>query len=288
MLVTVATPTYNRETLLTRLYQSLCKQTCSNFEWLVIDDGSTDGTEQTVKDFINEGNITIRYLQKTNGGKHTAINLAVRKARGELLFIADSDDWLPDTAIAEVIETYSVIKDDKNFCGVCGLDKYAGGTIVGSGLAQSTIDASPQDIREKWRVTGDLKEVFRTDVLRHFPFPEIPGEKFCPEALIWNRIGQKYKLRYFNKAIYTVEYQPDGLTNGITLARINSPIASMMTYSEWFVIAHSTKAKLRMAINFWRFALCAHKRLRISIAGWGKLLFPIGWLFHIKDRIRFK
>ena len=267
MLITVATPTYNRATLLPRLYLSLCKQTCTDFEWLVVDDGSTDGTEETVKNFISEGNIAIRYLRKPNGGKHTAVNLAAKEARGELFFIADSDDWLPATAIADVVEAF---------------------TVVGSGLPRPAIDASPNDIRGKWGVSGDLKEVFRTDVIRQFPFPEIPGERFCPEVLVWNRIGARYKLRYFNKPVYTAEYQPDGLTNGITLARMKSPVASMLTYSEWFLIAGSVKAKLRMAVNFWRFALCAAPGERISIAGWGKLLFPVGVLFHIKDKIVFR
>lgn len=285
MLVTIATPTYNRAALLPRLYQSLCRQTCTDFEWLVVDDGSTDDTEQTVNNFIREGNIAIKYLRKANGGKHTAINLAVRKARGQLLFIADSDDWLPPTAIADTIEVYNTIKDDERFGGVCGLDEYADGTIVGSGLTQPVIDASPQEIRGKWNVTGDLKEVFRTDVLREFPFPEIPGEKFCPEVLIWNRLGQKYKLRYFNKAIYSVEYQPDGLTSCLVRARMKSPVASMMTYAEWFGMSSSFKAKLRMAINFWRFALCASKTQRIAIADWGKLMYPFGVVFHIKDII---
>lgn len=288
MLVTVATPTYNRATLLPRLYLSLCKQTCTDFEWLVVDDGSTDGTEETVKNFISEGNIAIRYLRKPNGGKHTAVNLAAKEARGGLFFIADSDDWLPATAIADVVEAFSAIKDDDGFCGVCGLDEYADGTVVGSGLPRPAIDASPNDIRGKWGVSGDLKEVFRTDVIRQFPFPEIPGERFCPEVLVWNRIGARYKLRYFNKPVYTAEYQPDGLTNGITLARMKSPVASMLTYSEWFLIAVSVKAKLRMAVNFWRFALCAAPGERISIAGWGKLLFPVGVLFHIKDKIVFR
>jgi len=223
MLVTIATPSYNRAALLPRLYRSLCEQTCSDFEWLVVDDGSDDDTPQVMESIIGESRIAVRYIRKPNGGKHTAVNLSALEAHGELLFIADSDDWL-----------YSAIIDDEAFCGVCGLDEYADGRVVGSGLPQDVIDASPQNIREKWGVTGDMKEVFLTEVLRSFPFPEIPGEKFCPEVLIWNRIGQKYKLRYFNKTIYTVEYQPNGLTQGITRARMNSQVASMMTYSEWY------------------------------------------------------
>lgn len=283
MLITVVTPTYNRAYLLPRLYKSLCGQTCRDFEWIVVDDGSTDDTESILNSFAAEGKLNLRYLKKPNGGKHTAVNLGVREARGELLFIADSDDWLPSGAIADVISMYDSIKSDDSFAGVCGLDEYDGGKVVGSGLPKPVIDASPQEIRTKWGITGDLKEVFRTDVLRNFPFPEIDGERFCPEVLIWNRIGRKYRLRYFNKPIYAVEYQPDGLTNGITRARMKSPVASMMTYSEWFEQTDSLKMKLRLAVNFWRFAFCAPLKRRLKIAGWGNLLMPAGFIWHLKD-----
>lgn len=283
MLITVVTPTYNRAYLLPRLYKSLCGQTCRDFEWIVVDDGSTDDTESTLNSFAAEEKLNLRYLKKPNGGKHTAVNLGVREAKGELLFIADSDDWLPSGAIADVISMYDSIKSDDSFAGVCGLDEYDGGRVVGSGLPKPIIDASPQEIRTKWGVTGDLKEVFRTDVLRNFPFPEIDGERFCPEVLIWNRIGRKYRLRYFDKPIYSVEYQPDGLTNGITRARMKSPVASMMTYSEWFEQADSLKMKLRLAVNFWRFAFCAPLKRRLKIAGWGNLLMPAGFIWHLKD-----
>lgn len=283
MLITVVTPTYNRAYLLPRLYKSLCGQTCRDFEWIVVDDGSTDDTESILNSFAAEEKLNLRYLKKPNGGKHTAVNLGVREARGELLFIADSDDWLPSGAIADVISMYDSIKSDDSFAGVCGLDEYEGGKVVGSGLPKPVIDATPQEIRTKWGVTGDLKEVFRTDVLRNFPFPEINGERFCPEVLIWNRIGRKYRLRYFDKPIYSVEYQPDGLTNGITRARMKSPVASMMTYSEWFEQADSLKMKLRLAVNFWRFAFCAPLKRRLKIAGWGNLLMPFGFIWHLKD-----
>lgn len=285
MLVTIATPTYNRAHLLPRLYGSLCRQTCLDFEWLVVDDGSTDETLKIVNDFIKDGQISVRYINKPNGGKHTAVNMAARVALGQLFFIADSDDWLPSTAIEDVDKAYTSIKSDKSFAGICGLDQYGDGKIVGSGLPQSVIDSTPLEIRDKWGVTGDLKEVFITDIIRRNPFPEIPGEKFCPEVLVWNRIGREHKLRYFNKAIYKVEYQPDGLTSGITRARMNSPVASMMTYSELFDMSPSFMIKLRHAINFWRFAFCAPPRSWVSIAGWGKLLFPLGALCHFKDKV---
>jgi len=284
MLVTIATPTFNRAHLLPRLYKSLCNQSCKEFEWLVVDDGSTDNTERVVAGFIEENKLKIRYIRKENGGKHTAVNLATKEAKGELFFIADSDDWLPNNAIADVTEVYNKIKVDKEIAGICGLDMYADGTIVGNGLPQDEFNASPQDIRCRWNVRGDMKEVFRTSVLREFPFPEIPGEKFCSEALVWNRIGKCYKLRYINKPIYTVEYQSDGITSAITRARMLSPVATMMTYSEWFDDAMPIKQKVRIALNYWRFRFCASKRT-IEISGWGKLFMPLGYLLHLKDCI---
>lgn len=286
MFVTVATPTFNRAHLLGRLYKSLCEQTHHDFEWLIIDDGSTDCTEKIVKGYQKENHISIRYLRKNNGGKHTAINLAVREAKGELFFIADSDDWLPTNAISTVIDEYIKIKNFNSMAGICGLDAFANGLIVGSGLPIDEIDASPQEIRSRWGVYGDLKEVFRTSVLQEFPFPEIEGENFCPEVLIWNRIGRHYKLRYINKPIYTVEYQNDGITSGITRARMNSPIATMMAYSEWFEDNLSIMQKLKMATNYWRFRFFSHNNT-VKISNWGNLMAPLGFLLNIKDRLKF-
>lgn len=282
MLITVATPTYNRAVLLPRLYKSLCKQTNKNFEWLVVDDGSTDDTEVVVANMIDEKRVDIRYIRKPNGGKHTAVNLAAIEARGELIFIADSDDWLTNDSLEAVAGVYREVRGDESFAGVCGLDVSAEGNIIGSGLPQSLIDATPIEIREKWQVRGDQKEVFRTEVLRQFPFPEISGERFCPEALVWNRIGAKYRLRYFDKPIYMVEYQPDGITSAITRVRMNCPISTMMTYSEWFDIAGTVKQKVKMALNYWRFRFCSRNNA-VGISGWAKLLCVGGYVLHLKD-----
>lgn len=270
--------------MLPRLYISLCKQTNKDFEWLIVDDGSTDNTRQIVNSFIDEDTINIRYIHKLNGGKHTAINLAAVEAIGELFFIVDSDDWLPSTAISDVINVYVTIKGKENFAGICGLDSYADGSLVGDSLMCDEIDETPQRIREHWRISGDMKEVFKTSVMKEFPFPEIPGEKFCPEALIWNRIGRRYKLRYINKPIYIVEYQHDGITSSITRTRISSPVATTMAYSEWFDDASSIKLKIKMGLNYWRFRFWGRKN-DVKISSWGKLLLPIGFMFFIKDYV---
>lgn len=285
MLITVFTPTYNRANLISRVYDSLISQSNYDFEWLIVDDGSTDNTREVIEEIYSKHTapFAIRYIYKKNGGKHTAVNVGVQEARGELFFILDSDDYLPSDALKIVAEEYAKVKNDASIGGVAGLDRFADYHIVGNGLPCDSIDCNAMDIRFKYHVTGDMKEVFRTEVLKEFPFPEIEGEHFCPEQLVWFRIAQKYKLHYFNKPIYIAEYQEGGITAGITRARMNSPIASMMCYAELNGYDVPFKQKIKAAINYWRFAFCAKKR-DVKIKGWGNLLAPLGFLMHLRDR----
>lgn len=286
MLLSVITPTYNRAKLLPRLYKSLCNQSYRNFEWIVVDDGSTDETSVFMERTLAvHHDFPIRYYKKVNGGKHTAVNMGVNQANGQLIFIADSDDMLLPQSLQIVADEFASITDDDSFCGVCGLDCDMKGNVVGSGLPQDRIDANSLDLRMKFGVQGDLKEVFETKVMKEFPFPEIEGERFCPEALVWNRIAQKYKLRCFNAPIYQVEYQKEGLTSNIVRIRMQSPVASMMTYQEMTEYQVPYAIKVKSAINYWRFWWCANaeKRKLVKISSkWLPMKF-LGWLMHLKD-----
>lgn len=284
MFITVFTPTYNRGYLLPRLFSSLRNQSFKDIEWLIVDDGSTDNTHDVVMAFIEENIIPIRYVFKRNGGKHQAINEGVKHAKGELFFIVDSDDMLPTNALKRVAEVYRQIKEDRSFGGVAGVDAYPDGRIVGSGLPAPIIDCNSIDIRSKYHVAGDLSEVFRTDVIREFPFPEIEGEKFCPEVLVWNRIARKYKLRYFNEAIYIAEYQPEGLTARIVEIRMKSPTATTICYAEMVSLDIPFKDKVKAAINYWRFRLCCKEKTpAVKIGRRWKSMFFLGWMMHMKD-----
>lgn len=296
--ITVFTPTYNRAHLLPRVYKSLCEldldfnfdfNSNQKFEWLIVDDGSTDNTREIVEEIHSKHTapFAIRYIYKRNGGKHTAVNVGVQEAKGELFFILDSDDYLPSDALKIVAEEYAKVKDDASIGGVAGLDRFADGRTVGNGLPCDSIDCNAMDIRYKHHVTGDMKEVFRTEVLKEFPFPEIEDERFCPEQLVWFRIAQKYKLHYFNKPIYIAEYQDGGITAGITRARMKSPVATMMCYAELNGYDVPFKQKVKAAINYWRFAFCAKKR-DVKIKGWGNLLAPLGFLMHLNDKRKVK
>lgn len=266
-----------------RLYESLCRQTYKDFEWIVVDDGSTDNTKAVVDGIIAEDKINIRYFRQENGGKHRAINQGVKEARGELFFIVDSDDWLPEDALAIVNEQWQKVKDNPKVGGVCGLDVTPNGDVIGFGLPCDYLVCSSMDIRLKHNVTGDLKEVFRTSVLREMPFPEYEGEKFCPEALAWNRIAQKYDLLFFNKPIYIAEYQPGGLTANIVRVRMQSPIASTTCYQELLTHDIPLKQKVKAAINYWRFAACLPKGAAPQLPWYWRICQPIGLLMHRHD-----
>ena len=303
-MITVFTPTYNRGNLLNRLYQSLCRQNYKEFEWIIVDDGSLDDTSSIVNIIQDKhpcGDFSILYYKKENGGKHTAVNTGVQKAHGDLFFIVDSDDILPPNALQTVAGVWEQTKYDNSIGGICGFDgDINDGSLIGTGFPKEVhllnielsnhinigyIDATTRDVRFKLKVDGDMKEVFRTSVLREFPFPEIKGERFCPEVLVWNRIASKYKLRHINKIIYLVEYQQDGITSAITRSRMNSSIASTMTYAEMLDYNISLRWKIRSAINYWRFRYCIkNKALKAPDVKWYWRLFQIiGLLMHLKD-----
>lgn len=287
MRITIFTPTYNRAHLLPRVYESLCGVDFGQcFEWLIVDDGSTDNTRELIMDIVSKhaASFPIRYIYKGNGGKHTAVNVGVQEAKGELFFILDSDDYLPSDALKIVAEEWAKVRDDATIAGVAGLDRFADGRTVGNGLPCDSIDCNAMDIRYKYHVTGDMKEVFRTEVLKEFPFPEIEGERFCPEQLVWFRIAQKYKLHYFNKPIYIAEYQEGGITAGITRARMNSPIATMMCYAELNKYDVPFKQKIKAAINYWRFRFCAKGDKYPTISPLWSFVIPLALVMHLKDK----
>lgn len=257
--LTVFTPVFNRAYIIGQLYNSLCRQTYCDFEWLVVDDGSTDNIDELMTGFETEGKISIRYIKQPNGGKHTAINRGVGIAKGKFFFIVDSDDYLTDDAVAWIKETAGSIADDSRFAGLSGIRIKPDGTKIGGGEDFGMIDANALDIRNKHGVHGDLAEVYKTEILRKYPFPVFESERFCPEAMVWNRIADKYLLRYCHKGIYVCEYLPDGLTSKITRLRRKSPCASMTYYSELYHRPIGVKQKLKAAINFWRFALSPYR-----------------------------
>ncbi len=238
--ITIFTPTYNRAYTLKKLLDSLIRQEYKSFEWLVIDDGSKDNTKSLFDEWCKEDfGFNIRYIYTTNGGKHRAINQALQIAKGELFFIIDSDDYLTDDSLNKVLLWYNSIKDDnsKKWIGVCGNRGYNPKEIIGTSFEGEYIDTSFLN-RYKYGITGDKAEVFITKYISDYKFPEIEGENFIPEGIVWNRMSHDgYVLRHFNEIIYLCEYLEDGLTrnaNAITLKNFNGytlMIKELMQYN---------------------------------------------------------
>lgn len=215
MKITVFTPAYNRAYIIETLYRSLQKQTFRDFEWLVVDDGSTDDTEELFQKILQDQNdFLIRYLKQENGGKHRAINRSVQMAQGELFFIVDSDDFLPSDSLEIITQVeLSIPQTEKvHFAGVCGLKIYSRQQELGKTFSGEYLDITTLE-RKKCQITGDKAEVYYTNILMHYPFPEFDGEKFCTESIVWDRIAYAHlKLRFFNQNIYCCDYLEDGLT----------------------------------------------------------------------------
>ncbi|PHV70153.1 LPS biosynthesis protein [Sporanaerobium hydrogeniformans] len=213
--ITVFTPTYNRQRFLKRLYESLCTQTYSDFEWLIVDDGSTDSTEEYIKKLIKScDKFTINYIKQPNGGKHRAINKGIHMAKGELFLIVDSDDYLTNQALEKVVYWENTLKNEKvKFSGISGLRVKETGELIGTTFNGMYKDTTYIE-RTKYGITGDKSEVFYTEVMRKYPFPEFEGEKFLTEAVVWNRMAvDGYLMRWTNEPFYICEYREDGLTH---------------------------------------------------------------------------
>ena len=219
---TIFTSTYNRAYILQQLYDSLCRQTYDDFEWIIIDDGSTDNTFYLINKWLNANKIAIRYLKKINGGKHRAINLGTDIAFGEFFFIVDSDDYLVDNAL-EIIKHYSLQINSIEYAGVSGLKIFSTGEPIGNYLANEYIDATNLE-RKKYNLLGDKAEVYYTKILKRNKFPEIENENFIHESIVYNKIASEgYKIRWFNKPLVICEYISDGLTKNADIINRKNP-----------------------------------------------------------------
>lgn len=286
--ITIFTPTYNRGHLLKDLYESLLKQTIKDFEWIIIDDGSKDNTSEVVNVFIKEEKIAIHYLWKENEGKHIAINEGVELAKGELFFIVDSDDILPSESLEIVLEKYQKVKNDITVSGIGGRIGGRRGGIIGSENYYEDVLLTSLELRFGRNIQGDMAEVYKTQILKKYPFPKFEGEKFCPEALIWQKIDQKYKMLWFSDIIYECEYLQGGLSDTIVKIRKNSPKASCLYYSNLSKYKIPFVQKLKAVVNYWRFAyydkVSFTKKLEKVSLFLSIIVFPLSFLMILKDR----
>jgi glycosyltransferase involved in cell wall biosynthesis len=290
---TVFTPTFNRAHLLGRAFQSLKEQTFRDFEWVIVDDGSTDETRDMVSHWIKEANFPIAYIWQPNSGKHVAINRGVELANGKFFVILDSDDWLVPTALERLLYWWESIPLQlrEKYTGVAGLCSHPSGEIVGSPFPAPVIDSNAIEIRTKYRVKGDKFGMNRTDVLKEFPFPENLG-KFVTESLVWNRIARKYITRFVNEVFAYKEYQPEGLSARSVEIRAKSNLAARTYYREFVELEGFCIPfwdRLRACVNYVRFSLHGRVPLKEQYVGINKkglflLSLPIGLMVYLRDK----
>lgn len=255
-MLSIVTATYNRELLLPRLYKSLTEQSCQDFEWIIVDDGSADNTISLLKEWTLEKKINIKFFKQANSGKHVALNLAFKNSGAEFILIVDSDDLLSYDAVEIINSKILEIKKNKDYeklSGICFPRADLNGILIGSIHNNSPLTCNYLDYRYKYKIYGDKVEVYKRKVLLEFPFPEFENEKFCPEALIWNRISQKYTMVFYSDIVYLCEYQQNGLTSKIYEIRKNSPQATLQYYFELSLLDIPILIKLKAILNYWRF-----------------------------------
>lgn len=221
--LTVFTPTYNRAHTLPRTYQSLCRQDCKDFVWLVVDDGSTDGTADLVRSWQQEENgFEIRYLHKENGGMHTAHNAAYEVIDTELNVCIDSDDCLADGAVKKILDKWCIVRS-QGYAGIIGLDADFEGNIIGKGFPAGMAETTLAGYYAAGG-RGDKKLVYRTEVIRQYPpYPVFAGEKYVALAYKYRLIDQDYKLAVLDEVLCNVEYQPDGSSSTMWKQYLKNP-----------------------------------------------------------------
>lgn len=281
--LTVFTPTYNRAYCLHLCYESLQRQTCKDFEWLIVDDGSTDNTRELVEQWIAEAKIPVRYLYKKNGGMHTGYNVAYDNITSELSVCIDSDDYMPDDAVEKILTFWAENKDEK-FAGMIALDITQKGEIIGTKLPDVK-SATVYDLYNRMGVRGDKKQVYRTELIRPFHSPEFEGERLFPTCYKYFMVDLTHEMLILNEPIVVVEYMPDGFTKNI-MKLYKSNLNNYIFYRK-FIMTYPNATlwhRYRFAIHYVAECLLAKKVhfIRESPRKWLTFLaIPPGLLLYI-------
>src|SRR5690625_3911207 len=207
--LTVFTPTYNRAYCLDHCYKSLKRQTCKDFIWLIVDDGSTDETGSVVKDWIKEDIVEIEYIWQNNQGMHGAHNTAYELIETKLNVCIDSDDYMPDDAVEKILSFWEAYGSDE-VSGIIGLDANTKNEIIGTELPKDLKFATLFELYHKYGVRGDKKLVYRTVLTKKYPYPLFKNERYVGLAYKYYMLDRKYDMLLMNEVICCVEYLPDG------------------------------------------------------------------------------
>jgi glycosyltransferase involved in cell wall biosynthesis len=301
-LFTVFTASYNRAHTIHRVFNSLSAQTLRDFEWLVVDDGSTDRTAELIGAWTKTADFPIRYFKQEHSGKHVARNLAVREARGRFFALIDSDDAIVPNALERIAIIWNTIphEDKSSFCGIVGLCKNQHGEIIGDRFPSDPFDTSYRDRKYLYRIRGEKWGPSVTEISRKFLFPEIRGTQFVPEGLVHFEMGESYKNRCVNE-VFRIYYVDDAET-GATLTKrkdLSDNARGRLCYYEYVLNNHLKyffrrpspflKAAVMFPIAAWfsgQSLRSALKSLQSPMArALALLVLPFAFLFYASDRM---
>lgn len=293
---TVFTPTYNRKHTIHRVYESLQAQTFRDFEWVIVDDGSTDGTNRLIEQWQAEADFPIVYLYQQNSGKHIAFNRGVKSARGYLFLNIDSDDGFTANSLQTMLEWWQKIPEEEQcqFTGIVTLGRYDSGQISGDRFPCEPFDTTSLDLNYKFKLPGERGGFHRTDVLKEFPFPADNTVKFVPENIVWDAIARKYKIRCINEVL-GIYYQDSG--NQLTRTNIQRK-ASVKDYflellnRDFDYFKLSPKPFIKYAILYIRYSLHSGEFSFIKpslfvekkIYMLNLLVFPVAFAVFVRDK----
>lgn len=257
--LTVFTLTYNRAYCLNKCYESLLRQTCSDFEWLVIDDGSTDNTKEIVDAWIAENRIPIRYVYKENGGMHTGYNLAYEIITSELAVCIDSDDYMTDDGVEKIVTHWQQDKEEQ-YAGMIFTDITEDGNVLGTHLP-AVKSAKVYDLYYRMGVKGDKKEVYRPELIRPFYSPVFQGEKLFPTCFKYYQVDLTHNVLVYDEPVCVVEYMQDGYTKNI-IKLYKKNLNNYIFYRK-FIMSYpkaTLRHKFRFAIHYVAESLLNHDR----------------------------
>ena len=261
--LTIITPTYNRKKEIKKLYESLLRQKNKSFVWLIIDDGSNDGTDIEIEKYIQfQNEFRIYYIKKENKGKHDALNLAFDNIKTEIFMVVDSDDFLTDDAV-ETIYDYFMKYKEKNIKGFVFLKGYTLDKPIVT-FKEEKIGNYISDVINKQKA-GDRVEIFFSDLIKEHRFPVYKNEKFIGEGFFWCMISKDCKMLFVNKIIYICNYLDGGLTKSGRKLRIDNSVGGMRHAKEYLNKEFSTKIRIKNMILFLTYERFAKQQGKVPI-----------------------
>lgn len=283
-LLSIVTPVYNRAQLLKTCWESLLRQTDKDFEWIVVDDGSTDGSAEVIQDLPDSG-FSIILVRKENGGKHTALNAAHAHIHGKFVLILDSDDRLVDTAVAQIRAGWNRFDANEQI----GIVTFLKGTAVDDPSCVADNEGIPVDIMRYQRRcfhSSDCCEVIRSALFLRYPFPVFSGERFLSEGALWNRVSFTHQCVYINSVIYLAEYLEGGLSKSGKPLRIRNPHGGMYTANLNMHRKNFIKRRIKYGLLYTCYG-CFARMSPVEMAkqcDWKLLMWlclPAGWALYL-------